>query len=108
MPKNIFDIIGATISQIKLIEDYYQIYMSKGIFNIYNPFEIYKNNSIVDKNIIYQLSNSKIIDLIYVDEQFIKIILANEYEIKISIVSEDYRAPEAITIFFNTGEIIAF
>lgn len=106
MTKNIFDIIGDTIRKIKCVEDYHQIFINRGIINIYNPFKLYKNNVIVDENLIYKVSNVKIADVQYVEEQFLKIILENEYGIKISLLNEDYCTPEAINIYFASGEII--
>ncbi len=107
MGKTIYDIIDSTIKEIKNVEDYYQIYMDNGIINIYNPFKVYENTSIVSEN-FNKICNNKIIDVQYLEEEFIKIILENGYGIKISILDEDFSESEAINIYFDSGEIIVF
>lgn len=93
--QNCFDkLIGAKITGINHIYDYFQILTDKGIVNIY-----------VDTEISDSIVNCKIVDIEY-GENYIRFDLDNNQSVIISPNSPD-NLPEYFSVYLNTGEIIA-
>lgn len=86
-------LIGAEITEIQHIHDYFQILTDKGTINIYVNAEI--SDSIV---------NCKIVGIEY-NENYMRFDLDNNQSVIIPLDSQD-NLPEYFSVHLNTGEII--
>ena len=89
-------LIGAEITGINNIYDYWQILTDKGTVNIYGN---------VNSEIFDSVINCKIIKIKYSNEIYLYFYLSNNKTIIISLDSPD-NIPEYLSIYLNTGEII--
>lgn len=110
MAKTINDIVGSTIQDFVVIHDYTQIIMNKVIINIYSPLKYYTKNegqmtlmNVQGKDLI----NTTVTTVDFKAEEYFRIELDHKKTLEISLLAEDYNGPEAISIHYKTGEIIA-
>jgi hypothetical protein len=112
MGKTIQDMVGAKIQTFKKVFDYWQIVSDKGIINIYNPskyFALPQENYFEMKEVKERdLVNAIITNVIFETGKYLKLELNYEKVIETSLIEGDYMGPEAISISYNTGEIIVF
>ena len=107
MSKSIFNLVGTTIQKIDKVEDYFQLIMDTEIMNIFNPVTCYSSNDI-NKIELSNAIKKKIVNIEYETRMFIKIKLEDETYIEISLLEEDYTGPEAINLYYGSGEMIVF
>lgn len=100
--------LGSRIEKVEEVYDYWQWVTDKGSINIYNPFEFSsKGNRIRNKEVITKDSfNEVIINVDFVANLYVTFVFSNDIKLKVSLLDEDYTAPEAISIHFKTGELI--
>ncbi|MDE6538913.1 MAG: hypothetical protein K2K66_01875 [Ruminococcus sp.] len=90
-------LIGAEITGINHIYDYWQILTDKGTINIYGH---------VNSEIFHSTVNRKITGIQHDNENYVRFDLNNNQYIIISFDNPD-NMPEYFSIYLNTGEIIA-
>lgn len=104
-------LIGTKIKNFIKVYDYNQIITEKGIINIYNPLEYYiiNRNQFVLSNIHeLNLINTTITNIKFKTKKHLIFEINYKIILKVSLASEDYISPEAISIHFNTGEVLIF
>ena len=89
-------LIGAEITEINHIYDYWQILTDKGTINIYGY---------VNAEIFHSAINCTIIGVQY-NKDYLRLDLDNNQSVIISLDSPD-NIPEYFSIYLNTSEIIA-
>ncbi|MDE6834120.1 MAG: hypothetical protein K2J39_07780 [Ruminococcus sp.] len=89
-------LIGAEITGINNIYDYWQILTDKGTVNIYGQ---------VNSEIFHSIINCQIIKIKYSKVNYLYLYLNNNKTIMISLDSTD-DIPEYFSIYLDTGEII--
>lgn len=107
MSKSIFNLVGTTIQKVDRVEDYFQLIMDTEIMNIFNPVTSYTSNDINNIELINAIKK-KIVNIEYETRMFLKIKLEDDTYIEISFLEEDYTGPEAINVYFGSGEVIVF
>ena len=107
MSKSIFDLVGTTIQKVEKVEDYFQLIMDTEIMNIFNPVTCYSSNEI-NKTDLSNAIKKKVVNIEYEARAFLKIKLEDETFIEISLLEEDYTGPEAISLYYGSGEVIVF
>ena len=97
-----------TITEIKRVHDYWQIYTDKGGININNPIVYIKFNKRYEltNSIIDAIIGKKIVRVKVKEFKFISLVMENKGELIISLLDDDYSCPEAMEIYLNSGEII--
>jgi hypothetical protein len=107
MSKSIFDLVGTTIQKVEKIQDYFQLSMDSEIMNIFNPVSCYSSNETTKIQVCHAIKK-RVINIEYEARVYLKIILEDEVLVEISLLPDDYTGPEAISLYFGSGEVIVF
>ena len=110
MQKTIQDIVGAKIQSFRDVYDYWQIITDKGTINIYNPFKYHtlQGHHFEIKEVKEDLVNAIVTNVAFMTRKYLQLELNHEKILETSLAEEAYTGPEAISIQYNTGEIIVF
>ena len=107
MSKTVYDLVNATIKKVERVEDYFQLVMDSQVMNIFNPVTCYSSNK-TNKVELSSAIKKKIVYIEYEERSFLKIHLEDQTFIKVSLLEEDYTGPEAISVHYDSGEVIVF
>lgn len=107
MSKTIYDLVSATIQKAEKVEDYFQLVMDSQVMNIFNPVICYSSDE-TNKIELSSAIKKKIVNIEYEARAFLKIQLEDETFIEVSLLEEDYTGPEAISLHYDSGEVIVF
>lgn len=102
-------LINAKILGIEKVYDYWQVCTDKGMINIYNPvkFVSQQNESRdLDETCIEELVKHNIINLVFKTLECIRFEVDDKKVIIVSLAEIDYIGPEAVSIHFNSGEVV--
>lgn len=109
MKKIIQDLVGSKTKSFKGVFDYWQLVTDIGIINIYNPFNCFfskgydtKLKEVNRKDLL----NTVIVNIDFQTKEYFNFILENNIKLEVSLLDDDYTGPEAISIHYNTGELI--
>lgn len=111
MGKIVEDIIGAKVQRFEGIYDYWHIITDKGIINIYNPSKYYTTQEkyLEIKDVKEEdLINAIVTNITFKTTRYLKFELNNKNILKTSLKEEDYTGPEAVSVHYNTGDVIVF
>jgi hypothetical protein len=111
MGKMINDMIGAKIQRLIDSGDYWQVITDNSTINVFNPAKYYiSQGNCFEMNEVHDelLLNAVITDIEFETEKYLRIIINDKARLEISLNSDDYNGPEAISIYYNTGDIVVF
>jgi hypothetical protein len=106
MHGSILNICNTKIKEVKKTFDYWQLYTDEFTLNIYNPVKLFTTQEYSTN--LEDIINHLIVNIDVKDGEFFILELDNNKRIYVSLKYDDFVGPEAIEIWFKTGEIIVF
>ena len=109
MNKSLKDMVGGDITNIISVEGYWQLKTNKFLVTIYNPLKYLTiKNELLDINMTdtEMFINSVITKVVYKERSQLILELENNRKLYILLRDNDYVGPEALSILYNSGEII--
>jgi len=107
---NAFDEMeGSRIQSIVRQDDYWQINTNEFTLNIFNPFMCVCYNtqlvSVNEENKDFYV-NQIVTNVIFEDGKSLLLELGSKLKLYVSLTEDDYTTPEALSLHYETGEII--
>ncbi|WP_010250407.1 hypothetical protein [Acetivibrio cellulolyticus] len=109
MEKTFENGLVSQIISFELIDDYWQLKTDEYVANIYNPLKITDmsgKNLELNHCVMAEIKNCMITSVNYQAGTSIDYVLDVGKKLIVSLKDNDYTGPEALTIYFKTGEII--
>lgn len=100
--------IGQRLVQLKKFSySTWMLQLSNCTITVYNPLRIFRVED--GKKVgcrMDEFSNREIVDAIYLDGNFFKLELSDDFILEISLLEDDYDGPEAMLIDHYKGSIV--